>query len=522
MARILLVDDEEGLRLLLGRQLTRAGHSVQVSCDGQEAAEALAQDRFDLIISDMKMPRLDGMGLLARARDLAPESEFIILTGHGNLENAVQAFKTGNLFDYLLKPLDDIAELDAVVQRAIERHTLRSDNQRLIEELRARVDELHLAQQQLARMADLDGLTDLLNHRAIHRKLGEHLDGSGDGPLAVLLLDMDNFKQYNDTYGHPAGDQILRLVAASASSCLPDGASLGRCGGDEFMAVLPGCTMEQAARVAAAIREAVSATPFVNPEGTALPLRLCCGIADTVETGRSPATLVAAADAALYESKRQGGDTVTLHFSCEDDSREDLGRTAYTVLEGLVTAIDHKDHYTKAHSEHMTSFALMLADAIGCSKETTDVVRVAGLLHDVGKIGVPDSILRKPGRLSAEEYEVMKNHVTISAAIIHGLPRLADILDAVANHHERWDGHGYPNGLAGDQIPLLGRMMAIADAFSAMTLDRPYRAGIPVAEALNVVEAEAGKQFDPTLAHVFVQSMRRRLQQSQTERKLAA
>lgn len=135
-------------------------------------------------------------------------------------------------------------------------------------------------------------------------------------------------------------------------------------------------------------------------------------------------------------------------------------------------------------------------------------MRVAGLLHDIGKIGVPDSILQKPGKLTDDEYEVMKTHVTLSAAIIHGLPHLSDILDAVANHHERWDGGGYPAGLAGENIPILGRIMAIADAFSAMTLDRPYRAGMDIEKALLEIEKGAGSQFDPRLARVFIEAMR--------------
>src|SRR5882672_4085186 len=175
MAKILLADDEEGLRLMMGRQLRRAGHEVSLAEDGLAAAELLQTETFDVVVSDMKMPRLDGMGLLEQAKLLAPDTEFIILTGHGNMENAIEAFKTGNVFDYLLKPLDDIHELDGVVARAVERRFLRHENVRLVSELQTRIDELEETRAQLAQLAERDGLTGLLNHRTIHARLQDLL-----------------------------------------------------------------------------------------------------------------------------------------------------------------------------------------------------------------------------------------------------------------------------------------------------------------------------------------------------------
>jgi diguanylate cyclase (GGDEF)-like protein len=544
MAKVLLADDEEALRLMFGRQLRRAGHTVTVAEDGQAAADLLMQEDFDVVVSDMKMPRLDGMGLLARASEIAPTTEFIILTGHGNMENAVQAFKTGNLFDYLLKPLNDIHELDGVVDRAVERRFLRAENGRLVKELKARVDELEESRQKLTFLAERDGLTGLLNHRTVHVRLEatlyaqpasksieaigneirneantnwaeadreeqkEEQKAQATAPVAVIQMDMDGFKRLNDTYGHPTGDEILRHVACALQASCPPAGFIGRCGGDEFIIVCPGMDAQQAENVAEDVRAYLHRHPFINPEGTPLPLQLCFGISDTESVSRSPIELVAAADAALYASKRQGGNAVTLHLDrAAPQNGQNLEGTAYTILEGLVTTIGHKDQYTKLHSEHMTGFALALTEALGCSEEMYGVVRIAGLLHDVGKIGVPDSILRKPGKLTAEEYEIMKTHVSLSAAIIHGLPNLPDILDAVANHHERWDGKGYPRGVSGEQIPYLGRIMAIADAFSAMTLDRPYRAGMSTEMALAEIGRGAGAQFDPRLARVFVDTM---------------
>jgi diguanylate cyclase (GGDEF)-like protein/putative nucleotidyltransferase with HDIG domain len=506
MAKILIADDEEALRLIITRQLRRSGHDVTAAEDGMVALEHLKSSTFDVVVSDMKMPRLNGMDLLARAADLAPNTEFVFLTGHGSLESAVEAFKTGHVFDYWLKPLEDINQLDHVVKRAVERHFLRAENVRLVEELRTQIHNLEIARGQLSILAERDGLTGLYNHKAIHHYLDEELRRINGGPLSIMMIDMDRFKMINDTYGHLLGDQVLRhLSNALVSSCSAKDL-IGRCGGDEFMIVLPGIAAEAASLTAVAIKESLAKIPFQTPDGSRLPLALCFGIADTVSAGCSSASLVYAADSALYEGKHNGGGVVTLHMFPNSEDQNVESRK-FDVLDGLVTAIDNKDHYTKKHSEDVTNYALKLVAELGLSGETLHAVRVAGLLHDIGKIGVPDFILRKPGKLTAGEYEVMKGHVTLSALIIHGLPRMNDILDAVSNHHERWDGCGYPKGLAGKDIPLLGRVMAIADAFSAMTLDRPYRAALSVDEALAEIEKGANSQFDPELVPVFVNVM---------------
>lgn len=530
MANVLLVDDEEALRIMMERQLRRAGHEVTTAPDGMAAVELLQNRSFDVIVSDMKMPRLDGMGLLTQAARLAPDTEFIILTGHGNMENAVEAFKSGNVFDYLLKPLDDIHELDAVVGRAAERRLLRSENsrltcelalqaenQRLVQELEIRIAELEDARQCLTRMAERDGLTDLYNHRTIHAKLESAVKAASSTVITVIVVDLDGFKRLNDTYGHLVGDRALQHLAGILRAESGPDALIGRSGGDEFLIVLSDTNVQEATYLPQSIKVALETRPFNTPCGASIPLRLSFGLADTNTSGASHLNLLVAADAALYEGKKRGGNTITLYLA---DS-ESTTCTTFDVLEGLVTAIDNKDQYTHAHSIDVAEYALSLVEAMGCSPEIHDIVRVAGLLHDVGKIGVPDSVLCKPGRLTPDEYEVMKKHVTLSALIIHGLPNLGEILDAVSCHHERWDGGGYPKGLAGDQIPLLGRVLAIADAFSAMTLDRPYRVALSCEAALKQIEEGAGTQFDPDLARLFAQAMRRKIAQDRVLQKAA-
>jgi putative nucleotidyltransferase with HDIG domain len=178
----------------------------------------------------------------------------------------------------------------------------------------------------------------------------------------------------------------------------------------------------------------------------------------------------------------------------------------FTVLQGLVHAIDAKDHYTQEHSNVVTEAVLVLARRLSLPEATQHALRIAGLLHDVGKIGIPDAVLKKPGKLTAEEYEIMKQHVVLSETILRGVSQPDGVLDAVAHHHERYDGFGYPYGKRGEEIPLLGRIMGIADAYSAMCMNRPYRKGMSWNEVRAELIKGAGMQFDPDLVRTFVEA----------------
>lgn len=174
------------------------------------------------------------------------------------------------------------------------------------------------------------------------------------------------------------------------------------------------------------------------------------------------------------------------------------------MLGSLVTIVDNKDRYTRHHSEEVTAIAMSIGEALNLSDESQRVLRVAGLLHDVGKIGVPDRILRKPGRLTGEEYETIKQHSLLGDAIIAAIPDLAEIRAAVLSHHERFDGHGYPNEVGGDRIPLLARILAVADSYSAMVTDRPYRKALSKDGAIAELLAGKGTQFDPDCVDAFL------------------
>ncbi|MFI5292357.1 MAG: HD-GYP domain-containing protein, partial [Candidatus Limnocylindrales bacterium] len=200
-----------------------------------------------------------------------------------------------------------------------------------------------------------------------------------------------------------------------------------------------------------------------------------------------------------------GGDAIRV-AGAEDDG-DVPGTSGFDVLQGLVFAVDTKDRYTKRHSEDVARYAIFLAGRLGLDDATIGAIRLAGLLHDVGKIGIPDPILRKPGKLTVEEYEIVKQHVVLGDMIVRDVPDIDQVRAGIRHHHERWDGDGYVDRLAAEEIPLVARILAVGDAFSAMTTTRPYRKALDVQEAIRRLEDAAGSQLDPTYVATFVSAL---------------
>ncbi|OFW61327.1 MAG: hypothetical protein A2133_12675 [Actinobacteria bacterium RBG_16_64_13] len=354
------------------------------------------------------------------------------------------------------------------------------------------------------RLAEQDPVTELLNNRGLARALDRELARSrrAGSSFSVVIMDLDNFKLLNDTYGHAVGDQVLRQTAGVLKRVLRRSDIVGRQGGDEFLALLPDTGTANALECVRHLRDALSTVGFSVESEYPVPVSLSCGIATYPFDGRRAGELLAAADANVYRSKQKGGDCVTPTQSAERGDEVPAG--VFTVLEGLVVAVDNKDHYTRRHSDDVTKYALQLAERLGLSSETVRPLRIAGVLHDVGKIGIPDHILRKPGPLDAQEFEAIKQHVSLGELMIKEIPDLSDVLAGVGAHHERWDGTGYPRGLVGDSIPLLGRILAVTDAYSAMTTDRPYRKALTASEAREEMLRAAGSQLDKRIVEEFL------------------
>jgi len=368
-----------------------------------------------------------------------------------------------------------------------------------------------------------DPLTGLFNHSHLVEQLRRRVETSGKPrTAAVALIDVDSFRLLNAGHGHRAGDEVLRRIAAVLVACTPADQLVGRFGPDEFVLLdLRDRRSAESAEHAILdtvelIRAALGETEVQFAGTERLPLSVSIGVAVAPRDGHRALELLSVAEAAVREAKTGGG-AVTRVANQATIASLAAQNTTFGVFEGLVTTVDAKDHYTRHHSEHVTALALFLAKELGLPEEERRLLRLAGLLHDIGKIGVPDAILRKPGPLTPTEETAVQQHVALGEAIVGAVPQLAGVRAAVRHHHERWDGQGYLDRLAGKEIPHLARVLAVADAYSAMTTDRPYRKALTPEKALARMAKSAGTQLDPELAMVFVKAMRRRLAETGAE-----
>lgn len=352
------------------------------------------------------------------------------------------------------------------------------------------------ALQEAQDQADRDPLTGLLNHRAFHKRLDEESSRAlrEKGRLAVVLLDLDNFRFFNDVYGHATGDEVLRMVAERLVSICRPYDVISRFGGDEYAIVLCAIGATEEVELEKRLRTALSdiTFPTVGQE-IGIPIVVSMGIAvmpeDTAD--RHDALRIAAERLQLEQT---GGSAQT---EAEEVHAWALANVVgFSMLDSMVTVVANKDRYTRRHSEDVLKYSLIIARQLGIDDKMCHTIAVAAILHDIGKIGVPDAILRKPGPLTEDEFEAVKQHPQMGAVIVAAVPGLEETLDAVRHHHERWDGNGYPMGLTGEETPLIARLMAVADAYSAMTSDRPYRKGMAHSTALGILRQGAGTQWD--------------------------
>jgi len=427
-----------------------------------------------------------------------------------------QRFRTAK--DHLKQGMHSILNLPLVIKNrsigslilaSYKRDAYTSQQIKLLEQLTLQIAhpvENSRIYAQVSQRARIDELTGLFNRRHFEERLKIELARHAryGGVFSLFMIDLDGFKTYNDLYGHPSGDELLRHVGKIIMNSVRNSDQSFRYGGDEFTVILPETPVDDAYSVAERVREQIA----LEMDARQIALTCSIGLSSYPSDGVMSGELVTSADTALYYAKRTGGNRSYLSSRILSESPANTGTYArgsgLSAVYALASAVDAKDPHTYDHSRKVNIYAVALAEAIGLPPDNVSRISTAALLHDIGKIGIPDKILNKDGPLNKEEWEAIRSHPRLGANIVGNIPGLVPTLSGILYHHERYDGSGYPEGLKGEEIPIEARIMSIADAYAAMTSARSYRDAYHEEKALRELKKNAGKQFDPGLTEAFI------------------
>jgi response regulator RpfG family c-di-GMP phosphodiesterase len=482
------VDDEKVIRDILCEFLALEGYVVRSVDDGDSAIDELLMRPYDIVISDLKMPRVSGIELLERITEKNIDVLTVIMTGFGTVETAIEAMKKG-AYDYVLKPFK-VEEVVRIIQRGLDRQRLRAENIRLREAL-----TLYRVSEAMATSLDIDQVLDVI--------LRATLDESG-GDVATLHLQNAINGEYVERIKltHEDSEPIADAHMPSLEISELQG---------HFSAGKPILAHGQHAhRFFTSVSQERALVSFV-----AVPLQVAGRLIGTLnvfsftrsksfdEGARKMLSVLASRAASAIDNARLYDDLLERNDELRQANGDLEDNYQKTVL-GFAQALEESDRYTRGHSERVSGYAGLLAERLGMAEAEVRTIVQAGLMHDIGKIGIRYDMLNKPGRLTEDEIQVFREHPNKGRRIMAPIPCMQNLIDAAWCHHEWFDGEGYPRNLSGQNIPIQGRIVSIADAYDAMTSDRAYRKALPHAVAVKELLRCSGTQFDPELAKTFV------------------
>jgi response regulator RpfG family c-di-GMP phosphodiesterase len=488
-ARILVVDDEKVIRDILADFLTEEGYVVHAVEDGAQALEELHHRSYNLVLSDLKMPNLSGLELIQKISEESIPVLTVIMTGFGTVETAIEAMKKG-AYDYVLKPFK-VDEVIHIVQRGLDRQRLQHENIRLKDALSIyKISEAIATSLSVEKVLDLvlDATIDAVDADVVSllledtrqpgrfveqmRKVSERAAPGVEAPPLNLAEALPLFREDRPLLVH--GNRSYQFLESPPRDI------------DRHLVSLCSIPLKLSSRIIGMLNAYSYTRGNKFSEGQRKMLYvLASRAAVSIENAR------------LYEHLVDANKDLTrANVSLEENFKQ-------TII-GFAHALEESDRYTRGHSERVAMYARLIAIGLRLPEAEIDRVVKVGLMHDVGKIGVRNDKLNKPGKLTPEELAMFRSHPAKGKRILEPIPFMRDIVPGCYCHHEAWDGSGYPQGLVGDHIPLIGRIVAIADAYDAMTSDRAYRKALPHEIACGELERCTGAQFDPEIVPVFL------------------
>ena len=529
--RVLVVDDDRDFAESINDILASHGYRSAAASSAREALAVIPDFDAPVALIDLRLGSENGLNLVSDLKQARPDMLCVMISAHADVESAMRALHEG-VHAYLRKPVDG-NELLATLDKCFEKIRLVHDEAAVQETLRIDSRQLEEKNRQLADLAATDELTGLYNRRQFLEMLRrECLRARRYGTATSLVLaDVDHFKAINDKHGHTFGDKVLVKVAHTLKDSARAMDTVARYGGDEFVILMPVTDDHQAFVGAERIRKEV-AQQVVSEGGRSHPVSISFGIGSlgADETG-TPENLIDRADEALYAAKASGHnctrtwrqihspDASGAEASPQQKAVESLQHRLNTLsdlsketflrsIQSLAIAQEAHDPYAKRHSENVARYATGIAETLGLDPEQVETIRRAALMHDIGKIGIPDAVFQKPGPLTPQERTIMEQHVLIGTRMLDRLGFFGPEIPIIRHHHERWDGKGYPDGIAGNGIPLGAQVLAVADTFDAITSDRVYHKARDLPTAMGILSEESGRQFSPAAVDAMVQWLR--------------
>jgi len=487
-ARVLVVDDEKVIREILSEFLTMEGYVVRSVEDGEDALTELRLRPYDMVISDLKMPKVGGLELLEQIAAENLNVLTVIMTGFGTVETAIEAMKKG-AYDYILKPFK-VEEVVHVVQRGLERQQLQAENVRLREAL-----TLYKVSEAIATSLDIDHVLDVILDASVEEVEGDvatlHLKDPRTGRFEERIKIVNQGTNGETTRELPSPDlDELSGYFAKGDPILAHGVKANR------FFTSSSATGNLVSFVSVPLQVANRFVGMLNVFSFTRGKKFD-------EGARKMLSILASRAATSIENARLYDDLVIKNKDLQDANLS-LEENFRQTIVGFAHAIEESDRYTRGHSDRVADYARIIAEGMQLPESDVHTVVRAGLLHDIGKIGIRNEKLNKPGKLTPQEVEMFREHPGKGKRIIEPIPFMRNLIDGCWCHHEAYDGGGYPRGLMGDNIPVLGRIVAIADAYDAMTSDRAYRKALPHDMAIDEIERCSSTQFDPDIAEVFL------------------
>ena len=481
---ILFVDDEESILEIAEEYFNYKGYKVITANDGAEAVKALRDNKVDLCFTDINMPRMSGIELAQHIRAHYNNIPVIVMTGFPSLDNSIKILKNG-VVDFLIKPVN-LEQMEFCIKRVLREHELYVENLLLTREVEEKKRIEALNRELTQKVEELNDLNTIMGGFSSIRTSAELFNSAVSMTIDILKSDESGFYFYNKSMETP-----YEIVLKSDEPVEND----------------------EKAFINGLIVDTVNdKTPFLVKNTDDLKEdtgKIKSIIIVPIDIrGRSFGAITAVSRSKLFSER----DLYYLSYLTRNASKtiesialyENIYENLFATLSAFVAAIEVRDSYTHRHSQRVATLSVAIAKELKCSSRELSVLDVAGSLHDIGKIGVRDDILLKPGKLTPDEYLKIQDHPEIGSSIISQLGLWNEEGKIIKHHHERFDGKGYPDGLKRDSIPFLSRVLAVADAFDAMASDRPYRKKLELDKAIGIMKKNSGTQFDPEIVSVFL------------------